>query len=522
MKKILFFGLIFLPAILLADTSEFNINLLVGSDTTPPTTPEFSSVTAVATTQIDLVWSTSTDNYLLGGYVLLRDGNHLATTTQTTYIDAGLTASTTYSYEVYAFDSFYNLSSTSLPVATTTLPIPSVVSTSSTSTTSGTSESTGTGTRTADTKSFKIVTGSHDATFTWETFRPTKFVLRWGRDEDYDGGYIINEKYLSQHKTIVNELEPGTKYFYELRAIYPSGSSFVVERSYFKTTSLADLATPANVRGLKAEVINSDVKLSWDGEAVVKIVRNSRFVGVDPHDGVLVFSGRAKEFYDEKALENYATQFYTVFVVGGDGALSSGAVVRVDRKDLVSDEEGENIVPGEEMEESDPEILIPDLLLSDIRFFQGGSDSSLADEKIIFSAHEPILFSLAKDRLPRHLKTILVTVSDTRNRVDTQVFLVRLNKLGTAYEAVIPALNSGGLYEVKVEIFDYERNTVGRYVKKVTVNSKHITEEEETVIFPDQIINWSKHLIPGVLILIGVIYLWFYRRRLIRPTEDNL
>jgi hypothetical protein len=78
-----------------------------GEDTEAPTTPTLLSAIPTAATQIDLVWSTSTDNVIVSGYVLFRDSVIVATTSQTSYLDTGLTASTTYSYEVYAFDGFF-------------------------------------------------------------------------------------------------------------------------------------------------------------------------------------------------------------------------------------------------------------------------------------------------------------------------------------------------------------------------------------------------------------------------------
>lgn len=520
MKYLLFLFLLLTPPLLLADTSDFNINLLVGSDTISPSTPEFSSVTPVATTQINLSWGTSTDDYLLGGYVLLRDSNHLATTTLTSYIDSGLTASTTYTYEVYAFDSFFNLSSTSIAVATTTLSIPPVVATS-TPTTSATVSPT-TGSRSADAKSFSVTTGTQSAMFTWETYRPTKFILRWGRDEDYDGGYIVNEVYLTDHKTLINELEPGTKYYYELLAVNPSGSSFTISKGDFKTTSLVETATPENVRNLTATVKENDVALNWQSDYPVKIVRNSRFVPNDPYDGVLVFVGKAEDFLDRGALSTSPTQFYSVFAVGDDGSLSSGAVVRADRFSPGTIGSGSDKIDQEEIgkDSNETEVTIPEFNLADIKFFQDGSNFNFSEEKILFKADKPILFSIPKDSLPRHLKSILISLTDPSDPEKSQVFLVRLNKLGTAYEAVISPLGNAGYTKIKVEIFDYEKNTVGRYVKMATVLGDKGSEKVE-VIFPDKIIRFSSYLVPIIVVLVSFFY-WLYRRRGVKPTEDNL
>ena len=74
---------------------DFSVRTPVGDDVSPPTTPTLLTATPIAPTQIDLTWSPSTDDFQLLGYTVSRDGQHIATTTLTSYSDTGLTASTT-------------------------------------------------------------------------------------------------------------------------------------------------------------------------------------------------------------------------------------------------------------------------------------------------------------------------------------------------------------------------------------------------------------------------------------------
>src|SRR6185503_19192131 len=76
---------------------------------------------AVSSSEIDLSWAASTDNVGVAGYRVYRGGALAATVASgTTYQDTGLSASTTYSYTVVAFDAAGNGSSASAPVAATT------------------------------------------------------------------------------------------------------------------------------------------------------------------------------------------------------------------------------------------------------------------------------------------------------------------------------------------------------------------------------------------------------------------
>jgi len=90
-------------------------------DTTPPTVPTSLTAAAVSSSQINLTWAVSTDNVGVAGYKIYRNGSLLTSvTTGTTYSDAGLSASTTYSYSVSAYDAAGNVSAQSGSVSAAT------------------------------------------------------------------------------------------------------------------------------------------------------------------------------------------------------------------------------------------------------------------------------------------------------------------------------------------------------------------------------------------------------------------
>ena len=93
-----------------------------GADTTPPTSPTNLTTVASSSSELDLSWTASTDNVGVVGYKILRAGVYVGTTTSgTTYADTGLTASTTYTYVVKAYDAANNVSSASNIATSTTL-----------------------------------------------------------------------------------------------------------------------------------------------------------------------------------------------------------------------------------------------------------------------------------------------------------------------------------------------------------------------------------------------------------------
>lgn len=90
------------------------------SDSTTPSIPTGLSATTISSSQINLSWNASTDNVGVAGYRIYRGGTLLSSATSTGYSDTGLSASTTYSYTVAAYDAAGNTSSQSSGATATT------------------------------------------------------------------------------------------------------------------------------------------------------------------------------------------------------------------------------------------------------------------------------------------------------------------------------------------------------------------------------------------------------------------
>lgn len=90
-------------------------------DTIAPTAPTLSA-SGTTQTSTNLSWSGATDNVGVTGYDVLRNGTIIgSTTTATTFSVTGLTASTTYTFNVRAKDAAGNISVNSNTVSVTTL-----------------------------------------------------------------------------------------------------------------------------------------------------------------------------------------------------------------------------------------------------------------------------------------------------------------------------------------------------------------------------------------------------------------
>lgn len=88
---------------------------------TPLTAPSGLTATATSSNEIDLSWTASSGTAGVSGYKIYRGGSQVGTTTSATvFADTGLSASTTYSYYVTAYDAAGNVSASSTPASATT------------------------------------------------------------------------------------------------------------------------------------------------------------------------------------------------------------------------------------------------------------------------------------------------------------------------------------------------------------------------------------------------------------------
>ncbi len=74
------------------------------ADTQPPTAPANLRTTWLTQDAVELAWDPSTDNQIVAGYIVRRDGGSVGRVETTAFGDTGLTDATDYVYEISAFD----------------------------------------------------------------------------------------------------------------------------------------------------------------------------------------------------------------------------------------------------------------------------------------------------------------------------------------------------------------------------------------------------------------------------------
>lgn len=505
-----------------SDSGVFGVSLQGPLDTEPPTTPTLTSVESITSSQINVVWSASTDNVFLEGYVVLRDGSEIATTTLLTYSDVGLSPSTSYSYFVKAFDSSSNFSSSSNSLSTST-PEEVFVDVSS-------KPSSGTASRVV-LEDLIVGIGVSTTSFDIKTTFPSRIEMRWGRSDAYELGYIVGGVFTREHVMQLAELEPGTKYEYEIVGYTPFGISRVLKTGVFTTESPRQAISPVNVYNFYGVSDGNDVLLAWDlpkDENIlsVRLVRSHFGFPDHPNAGAIVYQGDGGSTRDAGALRDYSPVYYTAFVYDKSGNVSSGAVAMVySQSEFINEGFGDveefgqspdtepsggNFEEGKITEEATssvvakrvtPEMKMPNL--SDIIIIQGENEYLMDQQDIILNYSQHFVIRIPKEVIAGNLKSIIATVYDPVDNRRSGRYLLRLNKDGLVYEAAVAGAGVLGQSKVEVQIYDYEAFIVASYSTPVSFVDLESTAE---VVFPDKIYKSYDWLLQ-ILFVVGLILL---------------
>ena len=515
-----FIFLLLLPALVFAQSDEFIIRTLVGNDTSAPTVPGGVTVSPVSPNQIDVAWSPSTDNFGLGGYRIYRDGFHIATTSLTTFSDTGLAPSTTYSYTIDAFDVFYNVSSSSLPLATTTLPMPVIPP----ATTTPAQNTPAGATSVPALRSFLITPREQSATLDFTSYGPTRYIIRFGRTTAYEMGSVSTNLFKTNQQAILSNLEPGTTYYVEVSLVNGFGVQRLVRQEQFTTIAAITSSVPTSVTNLRGRSTTNTAELSWqnpDDFESIRVVRSHLFYPADIYDGVTVYKRRGSDVVDKDVFSDIDTAYYAVFAITKDGKVAAPAVLRLSRgsgSQTTKDASGgaTNVLP---VTPSLPDITAApeyERYLQPSDIFLTVNDSTLTFDSLqTLPTRERVLVSIPATAVPNHLKTILVSVYDPTDNNQVTTYLLKLRGDGGAYEVSFASSNVAGEGKMMIELYDYERVVVRRISRTIIYHDGGDTERlggRWPQTLPAQ---WWWSIIP-FLIVLGIRRFWLVWRR-----EDN-
>ena len=516
-----------------AQSSEsFPVQLQFGEDTEPPTVPQNLTAIPVASTQIDLAWDASSDDFGVAGYQVFRDQTQIATTTETEYIDTGLQASTTYSYTVTAFDTSGNISTSSDAVATTTLaappppppepdpedpedpdeprrqsgsaPLPTLVDLS-------------------------VEVGSEVARLQFRTSVPTQYTLRYGESEAGADGFSEAVVYRTDHTTVLSDLRPSTTYQYALYVTDRYGREVLVREDSFTTEPRFTVEMPSNVRSFSAQALGNDVFLRWqlpvdDSVAYVRVVRSSRFFPADPFDGTVVYQGPGTSYTDAGAMRGHDSQYYTIFTYNLQGVPSSGVIAEASRRpvsppEVVPDpptpDPPATTTPTTTPQPEEPPIISR----NEAEVIQNDRVQTLADEAVRIDAETAFVLRIPAASLPTRTRLVTMTLWRPETDAPPLTFLLRQNEAGTYYTAALPGLAETGTYDLQLGLFDGANERFFALaglleVEEPEVSPSTVSEEPLLIGIGYLLAGGALGLLVALSLywLILLLWRWWYRR----------
>lgn len=454
------FCLIFPVHGLFSAAEDFPVQALIGGDSTPPSVPASLVATGVATTQIDLTWGTSTDNFLLSGYHVWRDDVRIATTTLPSYSDTGLTASTSYLYYVTAFDSSFNISGSSSVATGTTLSVaPPAATTTETEEGGGPVFGSKAHSLADEVRSLSVMPSRDSVIIRFETESAIRGVVRWGEGSSYEIGSLVENTFGRTHVITITGLIPGKRYEYILEGENGIGRSGIMYQGNFATLPPVDIFAPGNVTGLHLEKKESDLILAWKNPedvdfAKIRIVYSDRFYPSDIADGSVVYEGKGEDFTDQGRGAVPGRHYYTVFSYDELGNISSGAIISLNIG-------VDGTIATSSPEEGNPEQNEIKLSLSDLVFTQDGAALIPEGNTITIDGTKQLMVSIPYDRVPEHLKTILVRIQSNSDANQSFSFLLRINKDKSGYTSTVAPFGISGTFPFVVTVFDFKTSQIG-------------------------------------------------------------
>jgi len=231
--------------LLALDGDGATLSIQVGADVTPPTAPMDLAGTVDEDGTVRLSWTDATDDVLVTGYDVSRDGAWVASVNDSRFVDAGLEQDRTYEYTVTAHDrsntSEPAVLSVYVPPATSEPPTPAEQDTTPPS---APSDLTG------------FVTMPRVATLTWTAASDNVGVHHYRIDRN--GNSLATTRQLEMREVRVEE---GATYHFEIRAVDAAGN--VSEPAVFDF-AVPDVTPPGQVFGLSATVLGeTSARLKW-------------------------------------------------------------------------------------------------------------------------------------------------------------------------------------------------------------------------------------------------------------------
>jgi chitodextrinase len=453
-------------------SDQFIVRTFIGVDD-PPTAPSSLTASPTSPTSIMVTWIAAIDDIGVQAYEIFRDSLFVATVTapQTTYADLGRQASTSYEYMVRAIDvsGFYSVFSSS--TATSTYEAPVVVTPATTTRRRGESSKVSV----IPTVNVSAMPSAQSISLTISADEEVSVVVSWGGSQT-TGGTLTIPGLLRLHTTTISGLRPGNSYDITVVATNRDGTS-LTKKIRVGTLAGSDDVPPSTPSQFNAKSTEAGIQLLWKNPTdedfeLVRVMRLTGSIPVDPYDGNIIYEGKLQSFLDT-TVASETVYGYSLFSRDISGNYSSGAtlIVRSFSKEGI----GESAIDIDHAPTSTPIVAIGDLTVT-----QEGVTQWITDGTLRISEDEAFVLRIPTSVFPKVLKTILVTLRHPDRPKETFTFLLRANKERTAYEAHLSGLDEPGRYEVTIASLDLTSTIISKntFALIVTPRTSELTQTQ--------------------------------------------
>lgn len=348
----------------------------------------------------------------------------------------------------------------------------------------------------------RVIPTTNSVTISWFTNRITAGTIILGKTLDYELGSVSEINYTNTHSVKIENLEPGTQYFFKIDAQDTLKNVATIVGNHFTTLQTPDAEPPANVSGLVLVPKNDALQLQWknpldDDFDGIRITRSTSFFPKDPYEGKIVYEGKGT-YVTDIDVEPGVTYYYAVFSHDvrdnfSSGALARGRVLAVVGEDAPISlssgvpETATSTLPLEELPvitTTDP--LINDLTLMDFDFIEKGKKITL-NHTFVPVDGGVITVAIDQAKLPTYFRTLAIVVEDPSHRKSN--FLLRSNSEKTAYEATFGVLERKGTYDFDIVMLDHKQQMLKKLSGKFVVLTDYkpppgpVSKVQENLIF---------------------------------------
>ncbi len=374
----------------------------------------------------------------------------------------------------------------------------------------------------------KINPDFESAVITWDTKIGTMSTLKWGETGEVKDGALGSVIFEVKHKMTIQNLKPGTMYYFSIESRSALGNVNAIGPQYFFTKFLVNTAYPLNPLNPRAKTQTDGILITWQippdpNFSYVRIMRHKDHFRGNPFLGEMIYEGTKEKFLDTDVAPG-KKYYYSLFSRNTDGNFSSG--VGVSAIAYVAEK-----IPPKKKPETKPEIKpktgpetkpVP------------GAGGRIVPQKFptqdffMHQYNQPVSL-LSSDKIiaaDSGKNTIVDTDKKTFDDDWMQVFspsgepfgqyLFSFNKSSGRYQAVLPPLQDLGVY--KLEIYRYSDNGTAYILSQGFLESKPLIPlliKEKAMTYFSFILDylWLVSLFLAILILTLMILVWKQRQK---------